>query len=142
MRAALSINRLPGPGDFSPPVDLAEVRAERADALAAQYRRDPAKCREAEQWVAGTFDGEHYAALTLALHELHYTDPSLLPGSDLLTTLYRLAVVEAGALDAQLLSMAEDDLHTQIDVAAEARECEARARSLDWLGDRLQGIRS
>lgn len=131
MRPSASLHRLPGPGDlYQPPAD--DPRAEHASQLAAQYRTDPSKCREAEQWVAGAFDGEHYAELTLALHRLHHAAPSTLAGSDLLATLYRLAAVEAGALDAQLQQMAEDAVQAAQDEAAEARsEAAAFSGALD-----------
>lgn len=93
-----------------------EARAEAIAELAAEYADDPAKLKEAEEWVAGTFDGDHYSALTLALHQLHHTDPSALAGSDLLTTLYQLAKVEAAAMDAKLLEMATDDVMAELGV--------------------------
>ena len=49
-----------------------------------RYRQDDAKLREAEEWVAGSFDSSHYTDLTLALFALHNTDPDKLAGSDLL----------------------------------------------------------
>ena len=111
-----------------------EALAERAAELADEYRDDPAKCREAEEWVAGTFEGDHYTEVTLALHRLHYTDPSDLMGTDLLTQLYRLAKVEAAAMDARLLEMAEeaasDELRQAGEEAAEAR-AEARAAAME-----------
>ena len=82
--------------------------AEASEELADKYRNNPEKCREAEEWVAGTFEGDHYTDVTLALHQLHHTDPSALMGSDLLTTLYQLAKVEAAAMDAKLLEMATE----------------------------------
>lgn len=91
--------------------DLAnEADAELAAELAVGLRNDPAACREAEQWTAGMFDGEHYTDVTLALHRLHHTDPADLLGSDLLTQLYALAKVEAAAIDEQLLLMAQQQV--------------------------------
>ena len=90
--------------------------AEASEELADQYRDNVEKCREAEGWVAGTFDGDHYSAVTLALHQLHHTDPSELMGSQLLTTLYRLAKVEAAAMDAKLLEMATEDVMAELGV--------------------------
>lgn len=89
--------------------DRAEARAEAIDAIAADYRADDAKLREAEDWIAGTFDGAHYTALTLALYRLHNTPPDRLAQTDILADLYRLARVEADAMDAALLDMAERD---------------------------------
>lgn len=113
-----------------------EALAERAAELADEYRDDPAKCREAEEWVAGTFEGDHYTEVTLALHRLHYTDPTDLMSTDLLTQLYRLAEVEAAAMDAKLLEMAEeaasDEVRQAEEDAAEARaESRAAARE-EW----------
>ena len=114
------MSRYPHPADMNP--DSSDPRspyydssrderiAEASEELADQYRNNPEKCREAEEWVAGTFEGDHYSALTLALHRLHHTDPSALVGSDLLTTLYRLAKVEAAAMDAELLEMARREV--------------------------------
>lgn len=103
------------------PADPGNLIASLAADLAAQYRTDPAKCREAEQWVAGTLDSDHYAELALTLHRLHHTAPSELAGTGLLTRLYRLAEVQADALDAQLLSMATAELQRQVDEAEEER---------------------
>lgn len=83
-----------------------ELAGEQAAELAESFRSNPAACREAEQWVAGTFDGEHYTDVTLALHQLHHTDPSDLIDSPLLAKLYELAAVEAAAMDEQLLEAA------------------------------------
>lgn len=83
-----------------------ELAGQQAAELAEAMRSDPAACREAEQWVAGTFDGDHYTDVTLALHQLHHTDPSDLIDSPLLAQLYALAAVQAAALDEQLLEAA------------------------------------
>lgn len=98
-------------------IDEADERiAEASEELAGQYRDNAEKCREAEEWVAGTLDGDHYPAVTLALHQLHHTDPSALMGSDLLTALYRLAKVEAAAIDAKLLEMATEAVMAEMGV--------------------------
>ncbi|WP_312252745.1 hypothetical protein [Stenotrophomonas sp.] len=83
-----------------------EHLAEQAQALANSYRTDPAKLREAEEQTAGTFSGTHYTEVSLALHRLHHTDPADLIGSGALEDLYRLAKVEAAAIDAELLALA------------------------------------
>lgn len=77
------------------------------DALVAEYRKDPDKLREAESWVAGTFDEGHYTDVTLALWKLARTEPSDLLGSDVLATLYRLAQVDHDAIETKLREMAE-----------------------------------
>lgn len=83
-----------------------QAATEAAAELAVSLRNDPGACREAEQWTAGTFDGDHYTDVTLALHQLHHTDPADLIDSPLLAQLYALAKVEAAAIDEQLLDMA------------------------------------
>lgn len=87
-----------------------DAKAERIAKRAAQYASDDAKRREAESWIAGQFDGEFYTALTLALYDLHITEPADLLGTQTLTNLYRLAKVVAGKMDAELERMAADDL--------------------------------
>ena len=96
--------------DNQSPDESAEILGERIDALARDYRSDPEKLREAEEWIAGTFDGSHYTEVTLALYALHHGDASKLIGSDVLATLYRLAKVEAAAMDAQLEEMARREV--------------------------------
>jgi len=96
--------------DAYPYDDANEALAERIDQLAAEYAADDAKLREAEEWVAGTFDGSHYSEITLALFDLHETDADRLIGSDLLTRLYRLAATEHAAMTKKLAEMAEEDV--------------------------------
>lgn len=99
-----------------------EAADERRDDLIADliagYRDDDAKLREAEEWVAGSFEGDHYADLTLALHKLHRTEPSDLLGSDVLATLYRLAEAHHDAIEAELRRMAVDELDEDLRRAA------------------------
>lgn len=75
---------------------------ERVSELAVEFRTNDLQLHEAEEWISGWFDGDHYRDLTLALHELHHTDPSKLLDSDLLARLYALAKVEALAIDERL----------------------------------------
>ncbi len=63
--------------------EAAEARAELAAELAEQYRGNNEKLREAEQWIAGELDSEHYAAVNLALYRLHHTEPARLFDTDL-----------------------------------------------------------
>lgn len=90
----------------------AEESAERddghLDGLVSDLRADDAKLREAEEWVAGSFDSDHYAEVTLALHALHRTEPADLMGSAVLANLYRLARVDHDAIEAELRRMAAD----------------------------------
>ena len=88
--------------------ERAQARAEAIDRIVDEYRADPKKLREAESWTAGSFDGEHYTAVSLALHALHRTNPADLLGSDVLATLYRLAKVDHEAIEARLWDMAEE----------------------------------
>ena len=90
--------------------ERAAERGEAIDRLVDEYRADPKKLREAESWTAGSFDESHYTAVSLALHALHRKDPSELPGSDVLATLYRLAKVDHEAIEAQLYEMATVEL--------------------------------
>ena len=90
--------------------ERAQARAEAIDRLVDEYRADPKKLREAEEWTAGSFDGEHYTAVSLALHALHRIEPADLLGSDALANLYRLAKVDHEAIEAQLQRMAEDEI--------------------------------
>lgn len=87
-----------------------DAKAERIAKRAARYASDDAKRREAEEWIAGGFDGEFYTDLMLALYDLHTTDPVELLGTQTLTNLYRLAETVADKMDAELERMAADDL--------------------------------
>jgi hypothetical protein len=91
--------------------ERAMEREEAIDKLVTQYRANPAKLREAESWTAGTFDGEHYTAVSLALYALHNIEPDKLLGSDALADLYRLARVDHDALESKLRDMAEDEFN-------------------------------
>ncbi|WP_315386578.1 hypothetical protein [uncultured Stenotrophomonas sp.] len=86
--------------------ETGDLTSEAAADLARSLIHDPEACREAEQWTAGTFDGDHYTDVTLALHQLHHTDPADLLDSPLLAKLYELAAVEAAAIDEQLREQA------------------------------------
>jgi hypothetical protein len=90
--------------------ERAAERGEAIDRLVEEYRADPKKLREAESWTAGSFDGEHYTAVSLALHALHRIEPADLLGSDALANLYRLAKVDHEAIEAQLYEMATVEL--------------------------------
>ena len=112
--------------------EAAERREEAVADLLAIYQADDAKLREAEEWVAGSFDSSHYTELTLALFALHNTDPDKLAGSDLLARLYALAKVEATAMNEQLAGMAEaEETRRETENAADAAEARDMARE-DW----------
>lgn len=68
---------------------------------------------EADQWIDGSFDGDHYSALESAMADLAAVDPSDLMGSDLITRLYELAKVHGTARDAKLREMAEDEVRRE-----------------------------
>ncbi|KAF1016215.1 MAG: hypothetical protein GAK31_01704 [Stenotrophomonas maltophilia] len=91
----------------------AEYAEEHVTDLALSYRNDPALCREAAYLSAGTLGGQYYTDVQLALHKLHHTHPADLAGSEALTQLYRLARVEAEALDAKLVDLARIALAEQ-----------------------------
>ena len=88
--------------------ERAAERGEAIDRLVDEYRKDPKKMREAEEWTAGSFDESHYTEVSLALHALHRIDPEKLLGSDVLATLYRLAKVDHEAIEARLRDIAEE----------------------------------
>lgn len=90
--------------------ERAAERGEAIDSLVNAYRRNPKKLAEAEEWTAGSFDSEHYAAVSLALHALHRIEPADLLGSDALANLYRLAKIDHDAIEAQLREMATVEL--------------------------------
>lgn len=81
-------------------------RDELIDSIAADWAKDDAKRREAEEWTAGTFDGDHYTEVTLAMDELH----RLGARPDVLEKLHRLAKVESDALQSKLREMAEAEV--------------------------------
>ena len=88
--------------------ERAAERGEAIDRLVDEYRADPKKLREAEEWTAGSFEDSHYTEVSLALHALHRIEPDKLLGSDVLATLYRLAKVDHEAIEARLWDMAEE----------------------------------
>lgn len=106
--------------------EAAEARAELAAELAEQYRGNDEKLREAEQWIAGELDSEHYAAVNLALYRLHHTEPARLFDTDLLGELYRLAATVALRIEVKLYEMAEQDV-MNAEIQAEIDAAEARA---------------
>lgn len=109
--------------------EAAEARAELAAELAEQYRCDADKLREAEQWIAGELDSEHYAAVNLALYRLHHTEPARLFDTDLLGELYKLAATVALRIEVKLYEMAEQDiLDAEIQAEIDAAEARAAAR--------------
>ena len=76
----MNYHRMLGPGDLpgddsnpnSPNYDAS--RDEAIEELVEQYLEDPAKVREADDWVAGSMDNEHYNALERALADLSLPD--------------------------------------------------------------------
>lgn len=68
-----------------------------------------AHLRAAEEWVAGTFDGDHYTDVTLTLDALHRD--GLTP--QILIRLHRLAKVESLAMDGALRQVAEAEVDGQ-----------------------------
>ena len=112
--------------------EAAEARAELAAELAEQYRGNDEKLREAEQWIAGELDSDHYAAVNLALYRLHHTEPARLFDTDLLGDLYKLAATVAVRIEVKLYELAEQDvLDAEIQVEADAAEARAAAREAE-----------
>lgn len=97
--------------DFSDPDDACGEFIE-------AFKSDEANIREAADWTDGTQDASHYTDLSIALHDLHHTDPDKIVSTGLLTRLYRLAKARAATIDAELESRAE---------AAWEKECERQA---------------
>ncbi len=107
-------------------VEASEDWQERIDARAEQYAKDDAKRREAEEWIAGFFDGEHYTQVTLAFHDMHHN--GLTDGVK--AKLHALAKVEADALDEKLAEMAGDDIRAEAERdALNAAEIRAEMRA-------------
>lgn len=78
------------------------------DRLFDDYMNDPLKVEEADSWIEGTLDGDHYSEVERTLADLHLVHPSDLSGSDVLVRLYRLAKVHGMAREAKLMEMAEE----------------------------------
>jgi hypothetical protein len=94
--------------------ERAMARGEAIEDIVREYRDDPKKLAEAEEWIAGSLDGPHYSAVSLALYALHGRSPESLIGSDVLATLYRLAKVDHDAIEGRLLEMAEADYDNRL----------------------------
>lgn len=107
---------LPGPGDYAPDDDDDRV-ATRADELFDEYIRDQDKIAEADECVAGTFDGEHYSETERVLADLDAIEPADLCSSDVLARLYQLARAHGVARRQQLREMAAE---------------QATRESMDW----------
>lgn len=85
-------------------------RDTRIDALVRDYKSSPRAAARADEWTAGNQSPEHYDELESAMADLHFTEPSDLLGSDLLTRLYRLAKLHGEARLAQFQEMAEQEV--------------------------------
>jgi hypothetical protein len=94
--------------------ERAMARGEAIEDIVREYRDDPKKLAEAEEWIAGSLDSSHYSAVSLALYALHGRSPESLIGSDVLATLYRLAKVDHDAIEGRLLEMAEDAYNNRL----------------------------
>lgn len=89
--------------DDEPVDDEADWIAERA----AELAQTDEILRKADDWLDGTFDGEHYSEVERTLADLHEVEPSALLGSSVLERLYRLAKVHGEARKAKALELAE-----------------------------------
>lgn len=83
-----------------------EAREEAIDDLLTDAKWRAANVAAAEEWTAGTFDGEHYSEVTLAFDALHREGAT----AAVIERLHRLAAVESAALDAQLRLIAENEV--------------------------------
>lgn len=92
------------------------------------YRNDPAKIAEADEWNDGMQDGAHYTAVEIALANLAEVPADRLIGSDALATVLRLAKVHGDAREAKLREMAEA-AEEQFRAQGEIDRAEARALS-------------
>lgn len=93
------------PGDSSHP-NSPDYDDSRDEAI-GELLQDRDWCRaheaKAEEWTAGTFTGEHYTEVTLALNALHVEGMT----DDVMARLHRLAKVESEALTSKLSDIAE-----------------------------------
>lgn len=97
----------PNSPDYDPTAD--EAREEAIDALLSDANWRAAHEREAEQWTAGTFEGEHYTEVTLALDALHREGAT----AAVIERLHRLARVESMALSEKLREVAENEVDSR-----------------------------
>ncbi len=86
------------------------------------FKADPANIRAAADYTDGTQDESHYTDLSLALYDLHGTDPDKIASTDVLTRLYQLAKARAATINAELETRAE---------AAWEGECDRLRRESD-----------
>lgn len=71
------------------------------------FKTKPANIRAAADYTDGTQDESHYTDLSLALYDLHGTDPDKIASTDVLTRLYKLAKTRAATINAELETRAE-----------------------------------
>lgn len=102
---------IPSRNDDEPDTD------ERVAEVLESLRSDPAKVREADEWMWGDQSGDHYNDVESALADLHSIEPADLLASDLLARLYQLAKVHGIAREERLLEMAQAEVerHEQAD---------------------------
>lgn len=82
---------------------------------AAELAQTEAIRKEADEWLDGTFEGEHYSEVERALADLHDVDPWDLRGSSVLERLYRLAKVHGEARKAKALGLATEKAQREWD---------------------------
>lgn len=129
------MNRYPHPADMNP--DATDPRSpyydahwdERADELLAEFRDDPVKVEEADEWACGTHEASHYTELESAMADLAETEPADLIGSEVLERLYRLAKVHGAAREAKLRDMANAAARDERDANEEMRDFYRRGRA-------------
>lgn len=101
--------------------NLAPVEPDRdEEAFTEAFIADPQNVRKAAEWVDGSLDASTYTELSVALYDLHATDPDKLAGTTTLAALYRVAKQYHAAIRAQLEIDADN---------AWAKECERLERA-------------
>ena len=94
-----------------------EAREEAIDALLRDASWRAANKARADEWIDGSFDGDHYTALESALADLGELSADAVPGSDALAAVLRLAEVHAKARWKQLREFAEVEVDGSRDAA-------------------------
>jgi hypothetical protein len=100
----MKADHIPSRNDDAPDTD------ERVAAALESLRSDRAKVREADEWMWGCQEGEHYNEVESALADLHSIEPADLLASDLLTRLYQLAKLHGIAREERLIEMAQEEV--------------------------------
>lgn len=109
-----------------------EEQAERIDAKVAEFRADPEKVKEADEWMYGSLSCEHYSALESAAADLADVPADRLVGSDALARMLRLCNAQRDERMKHLSELAEgairdEDMQAAMDAAEAAADRRAAA---------------